>query len=185
MGEQKRGIWKFGAEPDDPTTGTLIARIGQYGMVADVEGLTIYCAAGGEGYLIASSQGNSTFKVFNRKPPHEYITTFTVEGAEETDGFDVTSVNLGPDFPEGLFALHKQGRPLAAQGRQELENRRMGARARTSLPLAAHAGGQNDAQKECQASSGHGRGQLGFTACHGDLLSDSGCLTDEGIILNL
>lgn len=106
VGEEGVGIWKFGAEPGDPTTGELIARIGENGFTADVEGVTIYYAASGEGYIIASSQGNDSFKVFNRKRPHEFVKTFTVSGAQDTDGIDVTNVNLGPAFPQGIFALH-------------------------------------------------------------------------------
>lgn len=106
IGEEEVGIWKYGAEPEDPTTGKMIAEIGENDLVADVEGVTIYYMAGGKGYIIASSQGNNTFKVFRRRPPHQYITTFHVQGAEDTDGVDVTNVPLGSKFPKGLFALH-------------------------------------------------------------------------------
>lgn len=106
VGEQSVGIWKFGAEPDDPTTAHLIAKIGENDFVEDVEGVTLYYAAGGDGYIIASSQGSSSFKVFDRKPPHKFIKTFRVENARGTDGVDVVNISLGPAFPEGLFALH-------------------------------------------------------------------------------
>jgi len=106
IGEENVGIWKYDAEPNDSTEGKMIARIGENGFTADVEGLAIYYMPDGAGYLLASSQGNDTFKVFDRKPPHTYVKTFSVETAGDTDGIDVTNVNLGPEFPQGIFTLH-------------------------------------------------------------------------------
>ncbi len=106
IAEEGRGIWKVGAEPDDPTPGELIIPIGTHGFAADAEGVAIWYGTNGSGYLIASSQGNNQFKVFARETPHEYITTFQVAGAEQTDGIDVLNVNLGPAFPNGIFTLH-------------------------------------------------------------------------------
>ncbi|HYM82221.1 MAG TPA: phytase [Candidatus Limnocylindria bacterium] len=105
FGEETVGIWKFLAEPGD-TTGTLVAAVGDSGLVADVEGLTIYYAAGGGGYLLASSQGSDDFKVYNRQAPHSYVGTFEVIGVRNTDGIDVTNVSLGPEFPNGIFVAH-------------------------------------------------------------------------------
>ena len=110
--EEQVGIWKIGAEPTDPASGALIAAVGDAsGLTADVEGLAIYYAAGGNGYLIASSQGNSQFKVYGRPAPHSYVKTFTVTGVTATDGLDVTNVNLGPSLPSGIFAAHSDTRP--------------------------------------------------------------------------
>lgn len=39
---------------------------GKNGLLADVEGVTIYYMAGGMGYIIAASQGNNTCKVYRR-----------------------------------------------------------------------------------------------------------------------
>jgi len=36
------------------------------------------------------------------------------EDVKETDGIDVTNVNLGPDFPSGLFFCHFSGDPSIA-----------------------------------------------------------------------
>lgn len=112
FGEERVAIWKFGAEPGDPTVGTPVATVGDTsGIVADIEGLTLYYAANGEGYLIASSQGNDSYRVYQRKAPHAFVGSFTVAGARNTDGIDVTNVNLGPAFPKGVFVLHN-GRVL-------------------------------------------------------------------------
>lgn len=106
VGEERRGVWVFGAEASDPTTGKLIARVGQNGLRADVEGLTILPTGEKSGYLIVSSQGNHTFKVYDRKPPYAFIGTFNVARSVSTDGIDVIGGNFGDAFPEGIFACH-------------------------------------------------------------------------------
>lgn len=80
----------------------------------DVEGLTMYYARGGAGYLIVSSQGANTFHVFNRRGQNEHLATFQIDGVEDTDGIDVVNVPLGRDFPFGLLAVHNGGAPEPA-----------------------------------------------------------------------
>ncbi len=106
-GSEDNGIYKYDADPADPNpAATLVAAVGTNGLTADVEGLTIYYAANGQGYLIASSQGSDDFKVYDRQPPHNFVSTFSVQSASTTDGIDVTNLNLGGSFPQGLFTLH-------------------------------------------------------------------------------
>lgn len=112
--EESSGAWRYDAEPDASTEGTHIAVVGENGFEPDAEGVTIYYAADGRGYIIVSSQGSNSFLVYNRQPPHEYIKTFSVEGARDTDGIDVTNVDLGPDFPYGIFVCHTRGDPAHA-----------------------------------------------------------------------
>ena len=113
IGEERRGIWKYGAEPGDGDARTSVDRCGSGGHLrADVEGLTIYYKTDGTGYLIASSQGNSTFVVYRREGKNEYIKTFKVgsngdiDRVTDTDGIDVVNLPLGPAFPKGLFVAH-------------------------------------------------------------------------------
>lgn len=110
IAEERVGIWRFAAEPDGGDRGTLIARCGEHGLQGDVEGLTLYCAAGGKGYLIASSQGNSTFKVYHRDGGNEFVCTIDpVDGAfddvDHTDGIAVTNRPLGPQFSAGVLVI--------------------------------------------------------------------------------
>jgi 3-phytase len=110
FGEEAEGIWKVEAEPSQPSTATAVATVGDAsGLDADVEGLTIYYAAGGLGYLIASSQGSSEYKVYRRDPPHDYVRSFKVAGVSSTDGIDVANVSFTGRFPGGLFAVHNGG----------------------------------------------------------------------------
>jgi 3-phytase len=110
FGEETRGIWKTTAEPSTNRVLTLITKTGQNGLRADVEGLAIYVGTNGSGYLIASSQGNDTFKVYERGGTNRFVTTINpVAGkfgdVEETDGIAVTSRALPPLFPHGLLVI--------------------------------------------------------------------------------
>ena len=65
----------------------------------------------GKGYIVSVDQlpGESVFHVYKREwepgRPHDHsaeLLSFT-GGADGTDGLDVTSAPLGPDFPDGLL----------------------------------------------------------------------------------
>src|SRR5262245_47536445 len=79
-------------------------------LAADAEGLTIYRLQGARGYLLASSQGSSTFIVYDLtslKP----LRTFEIGGGatdhvDESDGAMVVGVPLGARFPLGLLVTH-------------------------------------------------------------------------------
>lgn len=108
FGEETRGIWKVAAEPSPHLPPVLMAKVGENGLRQDVEGLAIYSGPNGSGYLIVSSQGNNTFKIYERGEPHRFVTTIApVAGkfgdVEETDGIAVSNRALPPLFPKGLF----------------------------------------------------------------------------------
>ncbi len=112
ISEERVGIWRYGAEPDAGDARRMVDRVGSR-LVADIEGLAIYDASGGDGYLIASSQGSSWFSVYRRGGNNEYVTRFRIAadgGVRSTDGIDVVSVGLGPQFPRGLFVAHDGAR---------------------------------------------------------------------------
>jgi 3-phytase len=105
------GIWRVPL--DEPTGRTLIDRVGAGRLVADVEGLTLYVQPDGGGYLIASVQGANRFAVYDRAGANAYRGSFEVtasrDGAADavsgTDGIDIVSAPLGPDFPQGLLVV--------------------------------------------------------------------------------
>jgi 3-phytase len=111
VGEEAVGIWKYQAEPDANLERTRVDSVASGGghLVADVEGLTIAFESDGKGYLIASSQGNNTFVVYRREGANDYVKSFrivasaTIDDVTETDGIHVTTANLGPLFPKGVF----------------------------------------------------------------------------------
>lgn len=113
IGEEAKGVWKVGAEPDDPTPGRLIVEVGQHGIVGDIEGISIFPTPEDQGYLIVSDQGSSRFHVLERQNENRYLTSFSIEGASETDGIDAVPGNFGNQFPEGIFGCHTDGKRCA------------------------------------------------------------------------
>lgn len=102
--QESKGIWKYGAEPGDGAARTQVdsTRAGGH-LKPDVEGLALYYAGDGTGYLIASSQGAHAFMVYTREGDNSYVMTFKVTGVTDTDGIEVVSTPLGPAFPYGVF----------------------------------------------------------------------------------
>jgi 3-phytase len=111
ISEESTAIWMYGAEPDDDEPRTQIDTTGQAGHLrADIEGLTIYHRGDGGGYLLASSQGDSTFAVYELTGGHRFLKRFKigpgrVDGVSSTDGIDVVNVALGPGFPHGMLVV--------------------------------------------------------------------------------
>jgi 3-phytase len=112
IGEEAVGLWKFNAEPDGGEAITQIDNTEEGGhLTADVEGVTLYPTSDGGGYLIVSSQGSSTFVVYERGGDNAYIGTFrivetdSVDAVSGTDGLDVTPFALGDAFPDGVLVV--------------------------------------------------------------------------------
>ena len=110
--EDEVGILKYDAAPDASNDFTLVAPSGDGPFKPDLEGLTLYYGAGeDEGYLIASGQGDGSYAVFERGGDNAYLGSFIVgandgvDGAQETDGIDVTALPLNDTFDEGLFVV--------------------------------------------------------------------------------
>ncbi|NEQ48730.1 MAG: phytase [Leptolyngbya sp. SIO3F4] len=112
VGEENKGIFVFDAEPQGSTEGTFIPLSGSENPAIryDVEGLTIYLGENNTGYLIASSQGNNSYAVFDRTGTNEYLGSFeisegTFDGTQETDGIDVSHHSFGSIYPNGFFIV--------------------------------------------------------------------------------
>lgn len=126
LGEEPNGIWRYDAEPTGSNTGVQIAKVGDTsGLQADVEGITLVTAKSGPGgYIIVSSQGISSYKVYERAPPHKYVETFTVvddvkkgiDHVSNTDGIAAVANALNKDFPHGLFVTHDDANELEGGG---------------------------------------------------------------------
>ncbi|NNE37896.1 MAG: phytase, partial [Gammaproteobacteria bacterium] len=109
--EERVGVWRYGAEPEDGDRRSAVAMIETGGVLsADLEGMAIYDTGQGNGYLVVTSQGSDNYSVYNRLPPHTYRGTFRIrtnpesglDGTSQTDGIDITNVPL-PGYPEGLL----------------------------------------------------------------------------------
>jgi myo-inositol-hexaphosphate 3-phosphohydrolase len=104
------GIWRYGAEPGDPVTGTKVVSTtedsGEIGQ--DIKGITIYYGRGGGGYLLAASQGTNTFHAYTRDDNRPLGAFEIVEGngvdtVTGMDGIDVTNFGVGGPFPQGFL----------------------------------------------------------------------------------
>jgi len=112
IGVENECIWRVKAEPgtQTPEKIALTSEDNNENIRYDIEGLTIYYTSSENGYLIASSQGNNSFAIYDRYYDNNYIGSFKivdglVDGTSETDGIDVVNLSLGEDFPLGLFIV--------------------------------------------------------------------------------
>lgn len=111
FGEEKQGIWTISANADTSEPAQLIMAVGAQ-LVADVEGMGLYHGKHGS-YLIASSQGNSSFVVLDAKAPYAYRGAFRIginaeagiDGVSDTDGLEVSQVNFGGAYKQGLLVV--------------------------------------------------------------------------------
>lgn len=129
--EGELGILRYSAEADGGQDYTIIQPIDQSFFTPDIEGLSIYYGENGEGYLIASSQGDNSFAVFRRDGDNAYLGSFVVgadgniDGVQETDGIDIFSGPL-PGFPFGLMVVQDGSNEpqtvFVAPGDDEIQN---------------------------------------------------------------
>jgi len=127
--ETEVGVLKIDAEPDGGTIPEIIIDIKNDYFAPDLEGISMYYGEDGDGYLLVSSQGDSSYAVFSRDT-NEYIGSFgigsndNIDQINETDGFDVINVRLGDNFPRGLavFQDGKNDPQAIVPDDEELEN---------------------------------------------------------------
>lgn len=132
VSEEKVGLWRYGAEPEDGSARTLVDAVGPTGnLVADAEGVAIADTGGGEGYLIVSAQNgaspaDSYFAVYDRVT-NAHLWSFSVEpgavgdGCERTDGIAAQTGPLGPGYPRGVFVCQDNLNSEPEPGRQNFK----------------------------------------------------------------
>lgn len=111
LGEEDVGVWTVDARADQPVTLSSVIKVGPP-LHADVEGIALYRSAGHD-YLVVSSQGNDSYLVLDAEPPYAVRGAFRVglnaaagiDGTSETDGLEVTSVNLGGPWSQGMLVV--------------------------------------------------------------------------------
>jgi 3-phytase len=113
------GIHKWHADPDHPEAARELAHFGREGFRGDREGIAVYAREDGTGYIVCTDQveGNSRYFIFRREGrpgnPHDHdeVIKAVRGGADSTDGIEVTSATLGPQFPNGLLvAMNSSGK---------------------------------------------------------------------------
>jgi len=79
-------------------------------LAPELEGMAVYRCTGGEGYLLISSKGTSTIKVFERQGENRLIKSVVPLNATgagiRTVGLDATSFAINPAYPNGLLVAH-------------------------------------------------------------------------------
>ncbi len=126
-GQEDVGIWRIDLATRRSEAAPFVRTTAfdpQSKLARDVEGLTIYYAGHGAGYLLASSQGQAhgepptlpspglddSFAVFSRASGNRYLGSFSIsahggrgiDAVQECDGADVVNVSL-PGFGGGLL----------------------------------------------------------------------------------
>lgn len=118
VGEENVALWAI-----DLATGaqTQVDKVNSgTGLVADVEGMSLYLKPNGAGYLVVSAQGANRYMIYDRKPPHAGLGVFKiapsadgkVDGTSTTDGLDASSAAL-PGFPAGILVVQDDANPVS------------------------------------------------------------------------
>jgi len=100
------GVRKYHAHPD--SSGTELALFATSGVRQDHEGISIYKANDGTGYILLSDQQANAFQIFPRegsnKGPHDHpLIKKIYTSTKESDGSEVSNVSFNSNFPSGLF----------------------------------------------------------------------------------
>lgn len=104
--DEQAGVRKYYADPDKGNA--ELAFFAKKGFRADNEGISIYKTGDTTGYILVSNQSNHSFKVYPREglanTPHTHplLAEISVKTAE-SDGSDVSNVNFGAPFTQGIF----------------------------------------------------------------------------------
>ena len=120
IGEEEHGIWRLDLRTPDSQPEIVDTIAAGNGLVADVEGLSLWAGEGTEGYLVASAQAADRFVVYDRAAPHAPRGVFTVTESEDgsvdavshTDGLDVSSAAL-PGYPRGIVIVQDDANPVS------------------------------------------------------------------------
>ena len=106
VGEENVAIWIYDLNAD-AFVPQRFADVNGRELVADVEGLALAPKGKNGGYLVASSQGDNAYVLYDLSTG-KYVNRFrlvdgVVDGTSETDGIEVILGDFGPDYPDGLM----------------------------------------------------------------------------------
>ncbi len=118
VGEEGVGVWAINLKGPDGEPVSVDTIAAGNGLVADVEGMSIWAGEDNTGYLVVSAQAADRFVVYDIQPPFAVRGVIRVVGDEagtiddvsHTDGLDVNSTPL-PGFPRGVLIVQDDGNP--------------------------------------------------------------------------
>ncbi|MEQ9437191.1 phytase [Hyphomonas sp.] len=122
IGEEAHGVWSL-AYMDAASVPVEIDTVAaNNGLVADVEGVSIWRGQDGKGWIVASAQAADRYVVYERQAPHAVMGVFTlvantqagIDKVTHTDGLDVFSGAL-PGYPRGILVVQDDGNPNPEQ----------------------------------------------------------------------
>jgi 3-phytase len=108
VGEENAAIWLYDLNAD-AFVPQRFANVNGVELVADVEGLALAPTGENGGYLVASSQGDNAYVLYDLVTG-VYVNRFRlvdglVDGTSETDGIEVMLGDFGPGYPDGLMVV--------------------------------------------------------------------------------
>jgi 3-phytase len=126
IAQEDLGVWRLPADPDNGDSMTLVDGVKpKGGLTPDIEGLAVYTRNNGTGYLIASSQGDDSFRVYRRDGDNDFVGSFRVVACPDasfdevthTDGIEVTSAPMRANWPAGILVVqdHENTNPAEPQ----------------------------------------------------------------------
>ena len=119
IGEEEHGIWKLNLRDAESTPEIVDTIEAGNGLVADVEGVSLWLGPDGSGYLVASAQAADRYVVYDRAAPHTPRGIFrigesedaSVDAVSHTDGIDASSAAL-PGYPRGILIVQDDANPV-------------------------------------------------------------------------
>ncbi len=111
--DEQYGVHKYHADPGKGNT--ELALFATSGFVSDHEGISIYNTTDSTGYILVSNQQKNSFMVYPREGAandvnHHPLLAEIPVSTIESDGSEVTNINLGHQFPKGLFVAMSNGK---------------------------------------------------------------------------
>jgi 3-phytase len=119
--DEQFGVHQYYADPSKGNKELLV--FGKGDFVSDVEGISIYATSATAGYILVSNQQKDTFNVYLRENPSKGKIAEVPVSTSESDGSEVTNVNLGPKFPKGIFVAMSNGKVFHIYDWRTMEER--------------------------------------------------------------
>lgn len=127
LGIEDRGVLSMATSGQGQPDLVPVASVDGENLFADVEGMDIYFS-GDAGYLVVSSQGDNSYAVYDRQPPHRYRGSFRViadsksgiDGTSETDGLAIHEGSFDDAYPMGLMVV-QDGHNVAPAANQNFK----------------------------------------------------------------
>jgi 3-phytase len=123
--DEQFGVHQYYADPAKGNEELLV--FGKGDFKSDVEGISIYPTSAETGYILVSNQQKDTFNVYLRENLAKGRIAEIPVSTSESDGSEVTNVNLGAQFPKGVFVAMSNGKVFHFYDWRVIEERIKGA----------------------------------------------------------